>query len=1084
MKRTTSEDSKRLIPRLEGRPAATQRGGDPGDLLVTSVTSIVLVVGICCACAWGEMVTRRWGTPPSSSGSVRRPKPTGYAPRTDAPPKIDGQLDDACWAKAPAMVLDRTLDGNVKADVRTEVRAVRDDRRLYVAFRCAEPSAEALRAQRRGHDGEIWSDDSVEMFIGSGSSYHHFGVNAVGSTYDGWRKDRSWNSGLTAAAAQGKEEWTAELAIPLAKLTAAGKAERWIANFNRNRHAGGSWQEFAWSPTLSGDSHVPAQFGTLVFGSAPPKKPGAGDDAKVRFLPVAETEGLVQFDLSDLPAGTKVYRADLLVFRKQPLTGFDDEAMTDIAIYPIFRPLAAGEKIAPKGKPLALRGPWYDRFDATDAVRKHLADPGAGAGAPARNLAFLIKTCPFINLEATCLDVAYEGRPGRVPAQVTGVKALHRAGQTFITWREIDDPVGSDEITWGRLRDILANIDRDHRLRYCVYRSDRPITAKNLHDASLIARVRPLSCWNVNGRNVDKPIDHALGNQYVLDWHQWNPFRSANVEGDYGTDCRMERLVIEDGGKPLPRGTGLYVHTIGESGEGGRGYYAVVTCVDGVENTAEITAENTTPAVEEIPGVGEPVLQKVFPPKPYFNYREKRLHYVRWVGGHGPHPQDAPTRASGPPYGNLPCQYYNWGVGVPEVEAPSRDICGLETAVRGTGTAGRQAAQPAAAGAGSRRWPVELSLHRDGRSYYRTQLRVEKDSLVLSPHDFPVKTWWYGYHEALGTLKSFRQGKVHPYTERRLLAFIEWAASKWPIDRSRILIVGPGGGAAGSGALHLGVRHPDVFNLVLSGYGMADYAGEIRALTKIKRAGTFPREVQSVWGQVQWDLPASPARGGQAGQTARSVWEELDLTRRVRELPSGTDLPLVTVTGRGMTRPTRDFFVAMLEAGQPVMCRYGVYGGGLLLPVTRTGTWSRMIRQDLRRDQMMPAFWGSDASSLWEQPREPSGNLVVSDGIDWWWGVIGTDYRWRTDDIVDRLSRLEITLIWAGSRRSNKAHATVRLRRVQNFRPRPGYEYTYEVRNAAGEVIHEGKVTPGREGRFVFKGVPILREGSRLIVRP
>jgi len=208
--------------------------------------------------------------------------------------------------------------------------------------------------------------------------------------------------------------------------------------------------------------------------------------------------------------------------------------------------------------------------------------------------------------------------------------------------------VGSDEITWGRLRDILANIDRDHRLRYCVYRSDRPITAKNLHDASLIARVRPLSCWNVNGRNVDKPIDHALGNQYVLDWHQWNPFRSANVEGDYGTDCRMERLVIEDGGKPLPRGTGLYVHTIGESGEGGRGYYAVVTCVDGVENTAEITAENTTPAVEEIPGVGEPVLQKVFPPKPYFNYREKRLHYVRWVGGHGPHPQDAPTRASGP----------------------------------------------------------------------------------------------------------------------------------------------------------------------------------------------------------------------------------------------------------------------------------------------------------------------------------------------------------------------------------------------------------------------------------------------------
>ncbi len=895
MKRTTFEDPKRFIPRSERRPAAIQRGGGPGGPLVTCAASIVLVVGMCCACARGEMVTRRWGTPPaSSSGSVRRPKPTGYAPRTDAAPKIDGGLEDPCWAKAPAMVLDRTLDGNVKAAVRTEVRAVRDDTCLYVAFRCAEPSAEALRAQRRGHDGEIWSDDSVEMFIGSGSSYHHFGVNAVGSTYDGWRKDRSWNSGLTAAAARGKDEWTAELAIPLAKLTDAGKAERWIANFNRNRHAGGSWQEFAWSPTLSGDSHAPARFGTLVFGSAPPKQPGAGDDAAVRFLPAAEAEGIVQFDLSDPPAGTKVYRADLLVFRKQPLTGFDDEAMTDIAIYPIFRPVAAGEKIAPKAKPLALRGPWYDRFDATEAVRQRLAGPGAAGAEPqAENLAFLIKACPFVNLEATCLDVAYEGRPGRVPAQVTGVKAIHRAGQTFITWREIDDPAGSDEITWGRLRDILAKIDRERRLRYCVYRSDRPITAKNLHEASLIARVRPLSCWNVNGRSVDKPIDHALGNQYVLDWHQWNPFQAANVEGEYGTDCLMERLVIQDGPdlSGLPRGTGLYVHTIGESGEGGRGYYAVVTCVDGVENTAEITAENATPAVEEIPGIGEPVLQKVFPPKPYFNYREKRLHYVRWVGG--PQPQSASASASGPPYGNLPSQYYNWGVGVPELH--------------GTGAPGRQATQPAAAGTGSgpaipmdrdsavtSGWPVELSLHRDGRSYYRTQLRVEKDSLVLSPHDFPIKTWWYGYHEALGTLKSFRQGRVHPYTERRLLAFIEWAASKWPIDRSRILVVGAGGGAAGSGALHLGIRHPDVFNLCLSGYGMADYAGEIRALTKVKRAGTFPREVQSIWGQVQWNLQAPPARAGEAGQTARSVWEELDLTRRVRELPPGTGLPLAT----------------------------------------------------------------------------------------------------------------------------------------------------------------------------------------------
>lgn len=1002
---------------------------------VGSSLPVLLAMGACSLCARAEMVTRRWGAPPASPvGPARRPRPTGYAPRTHAPPAVDGKLDDACWSAAPPMVLARTLDGNAKAAVRTEVRTVRDAGHLYVAFRCAEPALGKLRAQRRGHDGEIWSDDSIEMFLGAGAGYCHFAVNALGSTYDGRRKDRSWNGGFTAAVGRGRNEWTAELAIPLAKLAAGGRADRWLANFNRNRHAAGSWEESAWSPTLSGDSHVPARFGWLVFGPAPARQAAAGDGAAVRFFPAEGAEGIVQFDLSALPAKAEIRRADLLVFRKRALTGFDDEALTDVAVHPMPGSFRAGGKVAGEGKPLALRGPWFDRLDATDAVGAHLAGAGRPGAERTKHLAFAIRTCPFINLEATCLDVAYEGRAGKVPPQVTGVRVRHRAGQTFITWREIDEPVGGDEVTWGRLRGVLAGLDRDRRVRYCVYRSRRPITAANLHEARLLARVRPLSCWNVNGRNVDRPIDHALAGQYVLDWHQWNPFARASMEGEYGTDCRMERLVMEDGGRPLPRGTGLYVHTPGEAG---KACYAVVTRIDGVENTTAITPRNAPPAVAEVKGVGEPVLQKAFPPKPYFNYREKRLHYVRWVA---------------PPYGNLPSQYYNWGVGVPEARGEAM--------------------------------PVELSLHRDGRSYERTQLRVEKDSLVLSPHDFPTKTWWYGYHEALGTLRSFRQGRVHPYTERRLLAFIEWAASKWPVDRRRVLVVGPGGGAAGSGALHLGVRHPDVFNLVLSGYGMADYAGEIETLTRIKKAGSFPREVQAVWGQVPWGLKASPVEPVGAARAARSVWAELDLTRTVRELPAGKHLPLVTVTGRGMTRPTRDFLVALLEAGQPVMCRYGVYGGGLLLPVTRTGTWSGMIRQDLRRDQMMPAFRGPEAGSLWEKPREPSGALVVSDGIEWWWGVIGVDYRWRTDDIVDRPMRLEITLVRAGGRGGGAPRATVTLRRVQNFRPRVGYEYTYEVRNPAGAVIHEGKVTAGKEGRFVFRDVPILREGSRLIVRP
>lgn len=974
------------------------------------------------------MATRRWGEPPAGQAarSARAPVPTGYAPLVEAAPRIDGRLDDACWAGAPAMKLARTLDGNGRAAQPAEARAVRHAGTLYVAFRCAEPDVDKIRAARRSHDGEIWSDDSVEMFLGVGGTYYHFGISAASATYDGKAKNSSWNSGFKAAAEKGKGEWTAEVAIPLKSMIGKGKAPpAWIANFTRNRHVTGGWQESAWSPTLSGDSHVPGRFGKLLFA-----RPPAGPDRlkpvvrqEVTILPVAEGAGVgvVRFDLSALPRRARVYRADLLVFRTQPVDGRDDEALIDIEIYPLFSDFKAGGRPKVSGQPLALRPAWFDRFDATDAVRRCVR----GKTNPPR-ADFFIKAGAFIDAAAACLDVAYEGKPPDVPRQVSGVKTLHRAGQTFITWKEIDDPVGGDEINWVRLRRILADLDKQRRLRYCVYRSDRRITSGNLHQAELIASVAPLSCWNVNGRNVDKPIDHALGNQYFLRHHQWNPFVRASVEGKYGVDCMMERLVIRDGDKPLPRGTGLYVHTPRGKSEA---YYAVVTSLDGVQNTIDISEENSPPSpVQESEGVGEPVLQKAFPPKPYFNYREKRLHYVRWVA---------------PPYCNLPSQYYNWSVGVPDRHGQTM--------------------------------PVELSLHRDGRSYHRSQYRVEQDSLLLAPHDFPIKTWWHGYHESLGMLRSFRRGRVHNYTERRLLAFIDWAAGKWPIDRSRILVTGCAGGGAGGGALHLGIRHPEVFNLVLSGYGLANYAGEIDALIRVKRAGSMPAEMESIWGKLEWRLKTD---------AGRNVWDELNLTRTVADLPDKTDLPLVSVTGRGMLKPMRDFFVAMLEQGQPVMCRYGVYGGGTLLPVGRTGTWSRMIRQDLSRSQSMPAFWGPGASSLWETAREPSGNLVVSDGIRRWWGEIGTGFRWKTDDLVDTPSRYEITLFWAGSSRVRKPHATVTLRRIQKFRIRPDWQYRYELRNPAGEVVEQGKVAPGKRGLFVFKGVHIPREGVRLIVRP
>jgi len=118
--------------------------------------------------------------------------------------RIDGKLDDAVWKKAQVLRLGRTLDGGGSAAQPTEVKLLRDERILYVGVWAFEPLIEKLQASRRGHDGPIWSDDSIEIFLGVAGTYYQFGVNALGSTYDARAKDGSWNSGFRAAAGRGR----------------------------------------------------------------------------------------------------------------------------------------------------------------------------------------------------------------------------------------------------------------------------------------------------------------------------------------------------------------------------------------------------------------------------------------------------------------------------------------------------------------------------------------------------------------------------------------------------------------------------------------------------------------------------------------------------------------------------------------------------------------------------------------------------------------------------------------------------------------------------------------------------------------
>jgi hypothetical protein len=679
--------------------------------------------------------------------------------------------------------------------------------------------------------------------------------------------------------------------------------------------------------------------------------------------------------------------------------------MVDIEVYPVMG--KPGDKPDKSAKPLAIRGPWFDRLDATEAVKQWVSGKANGG--------FFVKTCPGWDVQSTCLEIAYEGKPADLPAQASGVKAVHRAGQTFITWGEIKDtaePVGKDPIKWADLRQVVQDLDKDKQVRYCVYRSDKPIDAKSIAQAELIATVKPLSCWNINGRNIDRPIDDFIATNDVLNWHQWNPFRDANTEADYGRDCIVDRLVIEK--DPLPTGSGLHVHTATKAA---KAYYAVLASIDGVQNCVQIDQANATGAIEEKVAEPEPVFQRELPRMPMFNFDQRRLHFVHFAA---------------PPYVNVPGQYYNWSVGVPNKPAEQR--------------------------------PLELSLPRDGYSYWRTQYRIENDSIVLSPHDFPLNTWWYGYHEAFGTLKSFKTGKIQPYTERRLLWMVSWALrqKEWAINPNRILVTGCRDGASASGALHIGLRHPEVFALAISGHGQPEYAS-IATDSKQAAAG---QSMQALWGRLDWRLPTD---------SDKIVWDELDMTRLVQSTPPTAELPLVTMTSDHGRAQVREFYKAMLNAGRPVIAEFS-WGGTRYVPVSASGTYPTVIRMDIRKDR-------------------PAIGCVYAEALDLLTGKMGefnTRFRWRSDDAVDTPERFEITVsAWFAG-----GAGDLTLRRMQKFKVQPGKTYAWtntplEPQDPAKQPKakeppptwpQQGSVTVDKDGLLVVKGVRMLQAGSRLVV--
>ncbi len=139
-----------------------------------------------------------------------------------AAPKLDGKLDDPCWAEAPVVSGFIWYNKNEAVPTQTSFRVCYDDQAIYLGIWCDEPALDKLTPLPLPQDAkQIFSTEAIEIFWDPDHDhqrYYQFAVNAAGSIYDAERWEASWSGQATAGAAKGQGGWGLEIRFPFAPL--------------------------------------------------------------------------------------------------------------------------------------------------------------------------------------------------------------------------------------------------------------------------------------------------------------------------------------------------------------------------------------------------------------------------------------------------------------------------------------------------------------------------------------------------------------------------------------------------------------------------------------------------------------------------------------------------------------------------------------------------------------------------------------------------------------------------------------------------------------------------------------------------
>lgn len=242
-------------------------------------------------------------------------RPVIPAVMVDTPPKIDGDLSDPCWEKAPAFTDFYLTDDSSKAPEQTIARLCYDQKNIYISFYCKDTQPKKISAQQKRRRGSMGCDDRIEVDIDCFNSFNWdqipwLDVSAGGTQYEylqsgdvskiEWKGD--WYAGTKMVA----DGYTVEVAIPFAILQYDSNATKMGIMFARMHSRTSKW----WASPDIGNNWDPKKFcvwdglklpeckrkpmvmGYALMGAGKDKDPlKVGLDAKYAFS--SKTTGLL-----------------------------------------------------------------------------------------------------------------------------------------------------------------------------------------------------------------------------------------------------------------------------------------------------------------------------------------------------------------------------------------------------------------------------------------------------------------------------------------------------------------------------------------------------------------------------------------------------------------------------------------------------------------------------------------------------------------------------------------------------------------------------------------------------------------------